>query len=278
MKLSEQQLQFFDTFGFLTFPGLFSKEIDAITDSFENVWANHGHGHHGKPHDGQQRSSLVPFIDQSEHLSGLLDDRRIEGIATSLLGEDFNYYTSDGNYYTGDTSWHSDWYGRSKKYLSIKIAFYLDPLTRGSGALRVIPGSHRVGDSFADGLEAKRRQYESTLGVHESELPNYALETHPGDLAVFNHNTKHAAFGGGRRRRMFTINLCQRHQEEDLHELRDWISALSRYWIDRLYGETMVRTAGPRRMRHLEQGLANDGHLEELSRANRDEMTEPSRG
>ena len=46
MKLSEQQLQFFDTFGFLTFPSLFSKDIDAITDSFENVWANHGSGHH----------------------------------------------------------------------------------------------------------------------------------------------------------------------------------------------------------------------------------------
>ena len=278
MKLSEQQLCFFDTFGFLTFPSLFSNDIAAITDSFEKVWVNHGSGHHGKPHDGQQRSSLVPFIDQSEHLSGLLEDPRIEGLATSLMGEDFNYYTSDGNYYAGDTQWHSDGYARSNKYLSIKIAFYLDPLTRGTGALRVIPGSHRVNDSFADGLEASRGQFERTLGVHESELPAYVLETHPGDLAVFNHNIKHAAFGGGRRRRMFTINLCQRHQEEDLHELRDWIGALSRYWIDRLYGETMVRTAGPRRMCHLEQGLANDGHLKELSRVKREEMAEPSRG
>ncbi len=157
------------------------------------------------------------------------------------------------------------------------MAFYLDPLTRGTGALRVIPGSHRVGDSFANGLEAKRSQYENTLGVHECELPYYALETHPGDLAAFNHNTKHAAFGGGRRRRMFTINLLQRYQEEDLHELRDSIGALSRFWIDRLYGETMVRTAGPRRMRHLEQGLANDGHLAELSRTKRKEMAEASR-
>ena len=26
----------------------------------------------------------------------------------SLLGEDYNYASSDGNYYVGDTKWHSD--------------------------------------------------------------------------------------------------------------------------------------------------------------------------
>ena len=32
----------------------------------------------------------------------------------------------------------------------LKIAFYLDPVDRDSGALRVIPGSHRLdGDRFA---------------------------------------------------------------------------------------------------------------------------------
>ena len=39
----------------------------------------------------------------------------------------------------------------------------------------------------------------------------------------------------------------------------------------------MVRTAGPERMVHLEQILANDGHLAELSRRQRAETTEPSR-
>ena len=40
----------------------------------------------------------------------------------------------------------------------------------------------------------------------------------------------------------------------------------------------MIRTAGPERMVHLEQMLANDGHLAELSRRKRAEMTERSRG
>ena len=156
MNLTAPQLQFFDTFGFLEFPGLLAKEADAITEAFEAVWAAHGGGHDGQPHDHKQRSALVPFIDQHEYLCGLLDDPRIEGIGSALLGDDFNYTGSDGNYYVGDTRWHSDGY-RDKKYVSLKMAFYLDPVTRDTGCLRVVPGSHRFGDAFAEALEAGYR-------------------------------------------------------------------------------------------------------------------------
>jgi hypothetical protein len=77
---------------------------------------------------------------------------------------------------------------------------------------------------------------------------------------------------------MFTINLCQRYPEDRLEELRSYISGHARFWIDRNYGEIMMRTAGPERLRHLEQVMANDGHLAELSRQARERMAEPSRG
>jgi ectoine hydroxylase-related dioxygenase (phytanoyl-CoA dioxygenase family) len=115
-------------------------------------------------------------------------------------------------------------------------------------------------------------------GIHGRDVPAVALETQPGDLVLFNHNTKHAAFGGGARRRMFTMNLCQRYPDELLPELRDTIGGASRFWLERCYHDTIVRTAGPDRMRHLEQVLANDGHLAELSRKARESMLEPSRG
>ena len=95
---------------------------------------------------------MVPFIDQSEYLSGLLDDPRIDDVASDLLGEDYNYTGSDGNFYVGDTRWHSDGYARSK-YRNIKFAFYLDPVDRDTGCLRVIPGSHHRGDDYAEGLQ-----------------------------------------------------------------------------------------------------------------------------
>jgi hypothetical protein len=104
------------------------------------------------------------------------------------------------------------------------------------------------------------------------------LETKPGDLVCFNHNTKHSAFGGSKSRRMFTINLCQRYPEERLEDLRAYIGGYARFWVDRAYGEPMIRTADERRMRHLEQVMANDYILPELTRKAKQEMAEPSRG
>ena len=114
MKLSQQQLAYFETFGFLLLPGLLADEVAEIIRRFENVWAANGGGHHGSEHDRQRRSALVPFIDQDEYLSAMLDDPRIDGIASSILGDNYNYTASDGNFYVGNTGWHSDGYGRSK--------------------------------------------------------------------------------------------------------------------------------------------------------------------
>jgi len=45
MQLSEQQLSFFDTFGYLAFPGLFKpQEISWIIEEFEMVLQTHGDG------------------------------------------------------------------------------------------------------------------------------------------------------------------------------------------------------------------------------------------
>ena len=276
LKLTDQQLSFIDTFGYLYLPGLIADVIEEVTEAFEALWTERGGGHHGQAHDGQRRSCIVPFIDQHPRLCALLDDERIHGLLTSLLGDDFTYTGSDGNYYAGDTRWHSDDYRQELRH--VKIAFYLDPLTRDTGCLRVIPGSHRLADAYADELESNTRNSETAWGIDGSQVPAQALETQPGDIACFVHNTKHASFGGDARRRMFTINSCQRYPENRIDDLEKNIAAGARFWIDRTYGETMVQTAGAGRMVHLEQGLAHDGHLAELSRRARIEMSEPSRG
>lgn len=275
-RLTDTQITFFETFGYLGFPGLMADRIDEITNEFEAVWTDRGGGHNNKPHDGKARSCIVPFIDQRAKLSSLVDDPRILAIANSLLGEDFNYMGSDGNYYVGDTPWHSD--GWHPEIRHIKIAFYLDSLTRDSGCLRVIPGSHLIGDQFANRLQAEVRKSESAYATHGRDVPAIALETTPGDILVFNHNTKHAAFGGNAHRRMFTINLCQRYPEDHIDDLRIYISGAARFWIEEAYGPAMLATASPERLRHMQQVMDNDDHLPELSRKARMEMAEPSRG
>ncbi|MBT3605676.1 MAG: hypothetical protein HN521_21645 [Candidatus Latescibacteria bacterium] len=276
--LTEPQKVFFETFGFLSFPGLLSDCIDEIIDVFEAVWDDHGGGHAGKVHDGEKRSCIVPFIDQHERLCALLDDERIHGILSDVLGEDFNYVGSDGNYYAGDTGWHSDGWGKDIRF--VKIAFYLDRVTKDTGCLRVIPGSHHLDDVFANDLQNNIRQSDEKWEMAGTEVPALALETTPGDVVMFNHNLKHASFGGGARRRMFTINCSARFPEDEEHVemLKNYISAHARFWTDRVYGETMVATASSARMKHLEQVRAYDGHLAALAAKAREEMPEPSRG
>ena len=265
LQLSDQQKQFFDTFGYLAMPGLMADCIDDITAAFEEVWEKRGWaGQHGQVHDGSQRTMLIPFIDQHPRLCALLEEPRIEGLVGSLIGRNFNYAGSDGNYYVGNTGWHSDRWVRD--FLFVKVAFYLDPVGRDSGCLRVIPGSHRIDDQFGDQIQEGVGDSAQRWGVEGSQVPALSLETVPGDVVIFIHNLKHASFGGGTRR-MFTINCCQRASRENLHMLKQCISDHAKYGLDRMYSDIMVETAGPARRVHLQQVLDNQGHMAEVRAA-----------
>lgn len=253
LRLTEQQVRFYNTFGFLKFPGLFQDAVDDITGSFEEVWKESG-----RQHDFQERSSIAPFADLSEYLSGLIDDPRIDGVVTSILGNDYGYAGSDGNYYVGDTKWHSDHFPH-EPYHSLKVAFYLDPVSRDTGCLRVIPGSCHWGDKFTSvvnevvPLTAGSRP--ELWGVHGSEVPAYAIESEPGDMLLFNHKLKHSSWGGSDRRRMFTYNFEQCYPDNILDSLRKLVAGYRERGVDSPYGEALLRTAGPNRKRHLEQRL-----------------------
>jgi hypothetical protein len=77
---------------------------------------------------------------------------------------------------------------------------------------------------------------------------------------------------------MFTLNCTRRHTEEELPIMRQEVANFARFMTDSVYGDAMVATALPSRMKHLEQPLANQDHLAALSQKARQERVEPSRG
>lgn len=252
--VTPQHLRFFETFGFLKFPGLFDVEVKDIEAAFEDVWVNSG-----KEHDHEERSLINQFAERNEYLSGLLDDSRVHGIVSAILGDDYNFSGSDGNYYVGDTPWHSDQLQKAPNQ-SVKIAFYLDTVTRDTGCLRVIPGSNHPGDNFAGLLDdvvplSRQNRNEEVWGVHGSEIPAYAVESEPGDMLIFNHWTKHSSWGGSSARRMFTYNFEQHFPDELLPELRDKMGGYIQEGRKEIYESAVIRTASSERMKHLEQRL-----------------------
>ena len=270
MELSQQQHDFFETFGYLVLPGLLKDEIGWIIEEFEAVFQQRG-----VVHDGSKRSTVVPFIDQREKLSTLLDNPKIVGLIAGLLGDDFNYVGGDGNYYTGDTQWHSDGWHDVGKFL--KVALYLDPVTSTTGCLRVIPGSHKV--DIKDWNARTARNAQELWGIAQDQVPAVALESNPGDVVAFNHNLMHASFGGNTRRRMFTLNCSRRARNEaEIEDLEKYIASHARFWLDHMHSDIMRSTASPERMVHLEQPMAHEGHLAALSAKARAEASEPARG
>lgn len=271
MKLTEEQIHFFDTFGYLVLPGLLADDITWITDEFEAVFRDRN-----VIHDGTKRSTVVPFIDQRARLCTLLDHPKVEGLIASLLGDDFNYVGGDGNYYSGDTAWHSDGFHTVGKFL--KVALYLDPVTRDSGCLRVIPGSHRI--DLYDKWDARQARKATELwAIEQNQVPAIALESKPGDVVAFNHNLMHASFGGSTQRRMFTLNNCAHcTNAAESKDLESYVASHARFWIDHMHSDVMRQTASPARMVHLQQVMAHEAHLPALSAKARQEMSESSRG
>jgi Phytanoyl-CoA dioxygenase (PhyH) len=245
MRFSEQDRNFFETFGFLSVPGAVRNELDWINTEFKQVFMDNN-----VVHDGTKRTVVLGFIARRERLSSLLEHPVIEHLIECLLGPDANYLGSDGNYYAGDTRWHAD--GHHENGIFIKIAFYLDPVDQESGALRVIPGSHRL--TIPEWDARKAASSEELWHIPGNLVPASVLRSEPGDLVVFNHNLMHSSWGGNDSRRMFTINLCKTcASPEELDELKRYLSDRAPDWED-LRDFDVIRSS-PSRARRLDQVL-----------------------
>lgn len=209
---SPQQVNFFETFGFVKFPGLFAEDIDEIVGGFERVFATQPTWETNADLHLNQRRVIIPgFVDKDARLSALLDDHRVLGVLDGLIGPGrWEYAESDGNLFYCDSSWHPDTYSAPLTRLHVKLSFYLDPLHGRSGAIRMIPGTNYHKTPYAKQLRRTLEPPEripEVYGVRHDEIPSWTIESDPGDLIVWNFRTIHGSFGGGERRRLFSINF-----------------------------------------------------------------------
>jgi hypothetical protein len=196
VKLTEQQLAYFKTFGFLIFRQLLSPaEMARYSEEFDrglDAWLE------GGKHDGTARHYASLMTTTTPFIAALADDHRFGDVAEQLMEKPVLGIAVDGNYYVGATLWHPD--TGSLDYAGVKFTLYLAPQDATNGALQVIPGSHR--EPFHSQIS---RDVEATFGVRQDELPAYVFVSQPGDVLAFNVATWHAAFGGGNHRRMGTL-------------------------------------------------------------------------
>ena len=197
--LTEQQITHFQTSGFLILRDAFSPdELELINAEFERgLTAAYRHA----PFDGARRHWVQMMGPETPFFAALLEDPRFCEAAEQFYGEDVIGMGSAANRYISNTRWHADT-GSIDQY-GVKFAHYLQPVDANSGALRVIPGSHK--NPLHDELRHHSECQGMSLLDPILDVPAYVCESEPGDVVAFDLRLWHASWGGHTDRRMCTL-------------------------------------------------------------------------
>ena len=208
--MNQEQLDHFETFGFVILSQVLSApEMERINTAADELWSAEL-----KRDPAAKNIGLAPFVELSPELDWLATDDRIYEAMEQLLGRGLVWSGSEGiDALTPEAShdWHADRpYSRELGYPRIKIMLYLSPMKKEKGALRVIPGSHR------DPLHTQLKPFQDVHGQPEppffgmpgSQVPCYALETQPGDAALFSQSLFHGVYGKRPNRRYIALKFA----------------------------------------------------------------------
>lgn len=187
------------------------------------------------PFDGTRRHWLPMMGDCSPFMASLLEDPRFFDAAEQLLDAPAMGWLVDANRYVGDTGWHPDASADpgSGEQPGVKFAFYLDPVGPDTGALRIVPGSHR------NPLHEQVKPFVETWGREDlSQVPAFPCASEPGDVIAFDFPVWHASIGGSSDRLMCTATYFQAPESDsEIAWIRNYLGILqdgvAREWSDR---------------------------------------------
>jgi hypothetical protein len=224
--LSDQQVDYYRTFGFLVLPGYLDEretaelgeELDrALRDGYGVHFGDRGDWGHSLPMMSRQRTPVS---------LALVEDARFLGGAAQLLDARVLPVYAEGNMLFGAAGFHTDCGTGSQ---GVKFVAYLEPLTAATGALQLMPGSHHPDFSAAiEACEARNPAMDAEeLWRKVTGLPCYVAETRPGDVIAFTWHTWHASVGG-KDRRQWTISYGRDPATgEEAARLREFVASLA---------------------------------------------------
>jgi hypothetical protein len=148
--LSDQQVEYYRTFGFLVLPTyLDERETAELREELDRALRD-GYGDHFGDRGDWWGHSLPMMSRQRTPVSlALVEDARFLGGAAQLLDATALPLYAEGNLLFGAAGFHTDCGTGSQ---GVKFVAYLEPLTAATGALQLMPGSHHA--DFGAAVEA----------------------------------------------------------------------------------------------------------------------------
>lgn len=120
-------------------------------------------------------------------------------------------------------SWHTD---TGHAIPSVKAVAYLEPLGEHNGALRVLPGSHRLDERvLTDVLHGPSFRDEITAREAIQAVPSHVITSRPGDVIVFDEHLWHASVGGKNRRQWSTSYVLDPATPEEELAVRAYLAS-----------------------------------------------------
>ena len=197
--ITKDQIAHFDTFGFFVLRQAFSpEEMERMIGRYESMRESENPRIEDSTAGNEAAKSFDNLIEKDPELAKLAEDDRIYETIDQLLGQGFIWTGSEWVCGHDNVPWHADRQGSDElNYGTIKVHLYLDPTTKESCALRVIPGSHRspfhqlLKPLYYWGNESNSNAY----GVDPRSIPCYPFESNSGDVIFFNQCLFHSVFG-----------------------------------------------------------------------------------
>jgi hypothetical protein len=230
----------FQIFGFVVLRQFFNPH--SIATEIDSVMLHGQRPSFKESRGGDFQFQYVPMMTAETPGSlSLLD--HTQTIAATLLGGPVLPTRAKGVRYSGNTPWHAD---SDLPIASLGIVTYLESLGEKSGALRVLPGSHR--QEFANFLSSLK-----AAGKPAETFPSHIVLTDPGDVIAFDEHLFHASFGGGNRRQWRVDFIADPANVEAEEQARAYFGNLYRpdwdggYDVDRYpsYGSDWLGSGRP---------------------------------
>ena len=241
-KLTEEQLAFFDTYGFIHFKNFVDKETVAEmlkeSQRVQQQWIDEGRKmvngvpiKFGTDVDGKRIVQRFAFLNHFAPIfENFLKEPRLEalfefiGAPDSRIGINekdglvFNHYVNTENSNFSQLGWHTDalrdiFYG-NKIMPMLNVGLHMDESSPENGGLRILPGTHNKGIRT---LLFRKVYYLS----NKADKKEIGLSVEPGDLTVHDgriwHRVAQSPFVGekSRRRVMYIPIISGKYMPRD---------------------------------------------------------------
>ncbi|MCO1655269.1 phytanoyl-CoA dioxygenase family protein [Pseudonocardia humida] len=184
-------------FGFVVLRGaLAPAELDALTrESDRAIRDATGENHLVDDGGGGMAGHYVPATGERTPVSAALV-RRFAPVLEELTGVPLLPAVVQHNLLFDMAGWHTD---TGHAVPGAKAVAYLEEVDEGTGALRVLPGSHRLDERVVRDLLQGGVFRGDTWQAATAAVPAHAIASRPGDVIVFDEHIWHASVGGRNR-------------------------------------------------------------------------------